>query len=69
MQRSKWIELIDGVSPAKIAKEYAATIGIKLTKEQLTTIMSTYSSSTLLIEQCVNIIIVEIFQTKLSPTT
>ena len=64
--RSKWVELIDGVSPVKTAKDYASRIGIMLSDAQLNTIMDNYASSSLLIEQCVNVIIAEIYQSKLS---
>jgi len=64
MTRRTWVELINGVSPAKIAIEYARVINIKLTESQLNKIMSTYISSSLLIEQCVNLIIFEIMEDK-----
>ena len=67
--RSKWVELIDGVSPVKTAKDYASRIGIMLSDVQLNSIMDNYASSSLLIEQCVNVIIAEIYQSKLSQTT
>ncbi len=64
MTRKTWVELINGVSPAKIAIDYARAINIKLTESQLNTIMSTYISSSLLIEQCVNLMIFEILEDK-----